>query len=1036
MPPLQWQTFPVRFTEGLDLKTDEKYLNSRLVNLENARLTSPYRVEKRFGHTALAQTTAAGSIAAGRQLFTSENRLLLNDGEKTYGYSASIDEWREFGDHLIGQSYIDEIPTPSSVSLTARTSVSANYFDTALVKASTTGRSFLLCRSSTAGSGNGIFWIVDIDSKTIIAEQAVTGLSGDTAADAMAVVAGERRAYAVWREVSGSGPYTYTLKYREFDSQTPANGFGAEQSLFTQAPAGALEDDSTVFGVDRIKLVHISADTFALAYRDATNAANVVLRPFPGSGTSATLAMTKYGAESFQLTRLPTSGAFVLPFFDNVSVGNYDIRAHVVGSDFVRDTHADGDKLLDDADLDNTAYNNARTASRVSFSGDHFTVIPKSSTVATVVAFAVTGSGRHLVANDYTVPTSAGAAVDYSANDFDFLETGELSSSEEGVLSLGFHYAGSPLLATKFPTAGGAGERVLLWRTSDKTLVGGWDLDALAFAKQMVRSAGSVIDGALQTPSVATSPLFGLSVVETPLLLGNDIITRVRALRVDFSERVPWVEADGVLFVGGASLKQIVDGVVSDAAFAYSPEPATFASTGTGGTLGAGTYQTATMYRRIDEALRQHLSAFAFGNQVVIGAGSTNRLTMTGKSYLFREPPDVYHVALNTDAGGSVVYREHQNRLNGDTTFSFDENWGDENTYVNNEAQNDAVFAVRSMVTFDNRLWVLTEQGRIRYSKAFDDDEGVAFPLAFEFFPQSNLGDPTAIAVLDEKLVVFYERGISYVTGSGPNDLGQGAYAPDVAIATDVGLPRDELQSVVEVDGAVYFRSAKGFHRLTRQLQLDPVGDPVDAFNGTPLLAGALAPHATEIHWLLSGGTVLVYDYRRGQWMQDTGFPTAVDIVPWNETLALLRSTGEVIVESSTVWQDDETDYSMIIETGFTFFDEISNMKRVRRLFLQGVFYDEAVITADITYLGGDDPDNTTQQEVINTTTALVGNDDEAFFEIELAQHRCRAIKVKLTIAVDAANKAANSRAVAINQIAFELGIEGRNRGLPSQKVF
>jgi hypothetical protein len=74
-------------------------------------------------------------------------------------------------------------------------------------------------------------------------------------------------------------------------------------------------------------------------------------------------------------------------------------------------------------------------------------------------------------------------------------------------------------------------------------------------------------------------------------------------------------------------------------------------------------------------------------------------------------------------------------------------------------------------------------------------------------------GDITALKAMDDKLIIFKENAIFYLSGDGPNNLGQqDTFIEPQLISSDIGC--SVKNSVVLTPAGIFFKSHKGIHLL------------------------------------------------------------------------------------------------------------------------------------------------------------------------------------------------------------------------------
>ena len=191
----------------------------------------------------------------------------------------------------------------------------------------------------------------------------------------------------------------------------------------------------------------------------------------------------------------------------------------------------------------------------------------------------------------------------------------------------------------------------------------------------------------------------------------------------------------------------------------------------------------------------------------------------------------------------------------------------------------------RALIRHVDRLWMIDDTGQvIWYSTTFGAGDAVSFNETLTLqFTQETL---TALADMDDKLVVFSAEAIWYVEGYGPPNTGIGS-----DLTTAVSVPSDtgagDWRSVVVVPSVgIFFQSSLNglIYLLDRGLGVTCVGQQVqDLFapNGVPVtvLAAGSKPNTTQV-WFLLGldpQMVVTYDYtqvgangRPGRWARQT----------------------------------------------------------------------------------------------------------------------------------------------------------------------
>jgi hypothetical protein len=180
-----------------------------------------------------------------------------------------------------------------------------------------------------------------------------------------------------------------------------------------------------------------------------------------------------------------------------------------------------------------------------------------------------------------------------------------------------------------------------------------------------------------------------------------------------------------------------------------------------------------------------------------------------------------------------------------------------------------------AVTTFKNRVWLLDAENRnlLWYSKPIIQGVPVEFTdlqtlyVAPSTATQGTSGISTAIASLDDKLIVFKEGSTYYVTGTGPDVTGANNDFSDANFITSaVGCSNSA--SIVNMPQGLMFQSKQGIWLLGRDLSTQYIGADVETFNSS--VNGSVSiPGHTQVRFSLDNGTVqsmvLVYQCASNQ---------------------------------------------------------------------------------------------------------------------------------------------------------------------------
>lgn len=181
--------------------------------------------------------------------------------------------------------------------------------------------------------------------------------------------------------------------------------------------------------------------------------------------------------------------------------------------------------------------------------------------------------------------------------------------------------------------------------------------------------------------------------------------------------------------------------------------------------------------------------------------------------------------------------------------------------------------ATNLLAQFDGRLWLVPAETpnlpwfsqQVIPGTPVETSDLLTYFLAPTKAVGGDTGYVTAISEMDEKFVFFRSNGsILYTNGIGPSANGQNSqYSQPIAINSTVICTNPVIS--IFPDGLV-FQCDKGIWALRRNLCTDYIGAPMEAFNSQTLLSAQTIPDTTQVRFVMSGGTILMYDYYFSQW--------------------------------------------------------------------------------------------------------------------------------------------------------------------------
>lgn len=272
---------------------------------------------------------------------------------------------------------------------------------------------------------------------------------------------------------------------------------------------------------------------------------------------------------------------------------------------------------------------------------------------------------------------------------------------------------------------------------------------------------------------------------------------------------------------------------------------------------------------------------------------------------------------------------------------------------------------------FDTRLWLVDAEDPniLWYSKQVIKATPVEMSDLFTIYippttsTEGTTGPITALAAMDDKLIIFKENAILYINGSGPDNTGaNNQYSPPIFITSTVGCTNQK--SIVLTPTGLMFQSNKGIWILGRGMNTDYIGAPVEQFNGSLVNSAVNVPATNQVRFTLSSGTTLMYDYFYGQWGTFVGVP-AVSSCTFQGMHTFINSLGATYQERAGQYLDNSNPVLMAFRTSPLRLGELQHYQRAYFFYLLGTFLSPHKLRVSMTY---DYEDNPSQSVIITPT--------------------------------------------------------------------
>lgn len=602
----------------------------------------------------------------------------------------------------------------------------------------------------------------------------------------------------------------------------------------------------------------------------------------------------------------------------------------------------------------------------------------------------------------------------------------------------------------------------------------------LARQRGSYNAINRVLDPAVVDGTTLLVPVGVLGAGTTPFDTQNEGID---AYLLDFSDTAQAyqasTEASNLLLSAGGFLAQFDGDTWHENGFVHSPdvEDNTFTTVGS---IPKGVYGYAFVYEWHDAAGNLHQSAPAFWTLDSTGSPNANnkhRLTVRLLSLTHRgwyeqgQGRPVVVAMYRTLKDSTGPYYRITRPLNAETPAATPTQWlvasepsgvfylgTDGRSGVLEDNTTDALLlshgygtlytegGVLESVQPPAASCVLAHKGRAWLASAEDDRElWYSKPLAAGHPPEfsdaltlrldESPDGITALASLDDKLVVFTTSRIYIVQGDGPSATGQGGsfLAPQL-VASEAGCV--DPRSVISSDAGVFFRSARGIAVLTRSLEVQYVGQYVqdEVTSASVINSVVLDAARRRITWCLAD-RVLVYDYEHQAWLtwsltgDDGAQPLSSHALSGGLVVAATPDLGvHLEAHGPDPGRDEAGGFDGVVETPWLHLAGMSGFQRARRFYLLARDLGAHAILVQAYNDYSDSPSQT-------HTFLVDGSDDPVGLPVErlmmhVAQQKCSAIKFRVTMRP--ADTEALPPGVSLAGMSLEIGLESGGARLPA----
>lgn len=1027
---LQRQTISLPLAQGVDTKTDEKQVEAgKLLELENGIFTKTRSIQKRRGNIALGNNVSNSTelVSDGIGLASYKEELLLANGTNLYSYDQFNDDW-------VNKSKY----TPVAVS---QFSVIKDIYSQKAPDGSTHSGGLQLYAWEDSQASNTIRYSV-IDGGTNQALLSSQLLASNARRPRVLAVANGFAIY--WTDIAN--PSAPTLKVALLLAVAPLSApsiytltaSGVSDNALSSAPGLTIYDACLVQGSQ--------APFIAVAFNNSNG--GMTIRAYDYNSPTAQLA----GVTQYILTT-----AAVLSVFNN----NIDSSIYSDPCGPVVVYREDGtDDIVYVPFLPNLTPITGPVIAFTSSDVGQLTGCSNSTGAGFVVYASIVGLGNEDVAQAIVDDAYGLVSVNlvYQVNGQLWGRAFKVDGS--AYVPVVYYYPPSVLA----PSGNISLQSALFLLDQNASII----VRALDSTASYRKTGLGYSTGVILPDAVQHSPhSWRMTGTESVLVEGSLFQTQTNVVALDFmfqdpSQSVYHEQLANNLHLSGGFL-QMYDGIdVVEHGFHLYPIVYSVTPSASAGVLADGTYYYTACYEWTDNQGNIHQSAPADPQKVVVTSGPKQvDLSISNLNYTAKiGSRSVQIVIYRTEKNGNILYRVSDlttPQVNDRTVgaFPYTDNLADADLAVrpklytqpldltaNAEVENFPAPPNNIVQLHRNRLWVVdsTSPLDIWYSKFPGPETPVAFNDGYVKQVDPRGGPVTALATIDDKLLVFKRDHIFFVVGQGPTNTDQNNDLSDsILVTTDCGCI--DQRSIVATPVGLMFQSRKGIYLIDRSLAVQYIGAPVEAYNSEVITSAILVADTNQVRFTLQGGLTLVYDYYVGQWGTFTN-QYAKDSIIWQATPILLRSNGSIWRETPGIYTDAGLPIKLKLATSWFSFANLQGFQRVRRAQILGARKSAHELQISVCT---DFNDTIVQQMVvtpINPTTfgaglygaeSLYGGEYQLYqWRVDLARQKTQSVK----FIIEDLPAATAGEGMSLSSIAFEVGAKiGLNKVPASQIV-
>jgi hypothetical protein len=338
-----------------------------------------------------------------------------------------------------------------------------------------------------------------------------------------------------------------------------------------------------------------------------------------------------------------------------------------------------------------------------------------------------------------------------------------------------------------------------------------------------------------------------------------------------------------------------------------------------------------------------------------------------------------------------------------------------------------------------------TDPNVIYFSKEKESGVGVEFSNELSLTIDNLGGDITALAAMDDKILIFKKSLVYFVSGQGPDKLGNGQFTVPQLVSSDTGCSNP--QSIVLMSDGIMFQSPKGIYLIDRQLNVTYIGNPVKEYEIYTITSASNLPDQNRVHLTTAEGYTLVYHTFFKSWTTFSNLKYKASI----SNQSVWYGAGDTGVFKAVAGQTYDDGNAAIISTLKTSWISIAGVEGFQRIYsilflgdnqLQtdtlkmNLYYDFKTYSRQSLSITPANNEATTvygEDSPYGTGTPYGGsNDQTAQYMARPLQQKCTAIQIEIKDDFPSGNRPAGFK---FSELMLVVGVkQGYNKNLSTTK--